>query len=68
MAPRKCFASKSSHCAEAKRLSSAVIQADAQNSETNRQMHALRDELEALKAVTDLPDENSGAIDADLRT
>lgn len=53
---------------EAKRLSSAVIQADAQNSETNRQMHALRDELEALKAVTDLPDENSGAIDADLRT
>jgi chromosome segregation ATPase len=50
--------------AEAKRLNSAVVQAEAQASDKSRQLHALREELEALKVVADAPTESSGPIDA----
>jgi chromosome segregation ATPase len=49
---------------DAKRLNSAVVQAKAQASESDQQLHALRDELEALKAITSAPDESAGAVDA----
>jgi chromosome segregation ATPase len=50
--------------AEAKRLNSAVVQADAQASDKSRQLHALRDELEALKVVAYASTESFDPIDA----